>query len=98
MFRPLVADVDLERKRIYVVIVLKHMVEACVRECAIFGPAKNCNASLSISWVYRYYSHLIVLCSLWYKKRFATNLIRDHKSSVGCVEDIRKVFLEQKCN
>ena len=48
MFRPLVADVELERKRIYVVIVLKHMVEACVRECAIFGPTKNCNASLSI--------------------------------------------------
>ena len=45
MFRPLVADVDLERKRIYVVTVLKHMVEACVRECAIFGPTKNCNAS-----------------------------------------------------
>ena len=49
MFRPLVADVDLERKRIYVGIDLKHMVEACVLECVIFGPTKNCNASLSIS-------------------------------------------------
>ena len=52
MFRPLVADVDLERKRIYVVIVLKHMVEACVLECVIFGPTKNCNASLSIFWAH----------------------------------------------